>query len=167
MRRSKSPRPACALPCGVSYFANSCCDACAVISSRVLWDKIVEIRTRNGSSRSATIFARAVSPWRRSPAGRYRLAKSRMMNGIRSRTDAEVVKGLPRRVNRSRDQDDVVGARTPNRRVDRIPDGWNRDALRMQPKHASDLFAIERAVRLRAAGIHARCEGPEGRRHPR
>src|SRR5438046_10559128 len=90
-----------------------------------------------------------------------------MMNGIRSRMDAEVVKGLPRRVNRSRDQNDVVGARTPNRRVDRIPDGWNRDALRMQPKRASDLFAIARAERARAAGIHARHEGPEGRRPPR
>src|SRR5437879_12225603 len=97
------------------------------------------MRTRNGSSRSATIFASAVSPWRRSPEGRYRLAKSRMMNGIRSRTDAEVVKGLPRRVNRSRDQDDIVGARTPNRRVDRIPDGWNRDALRMRPDHAREI----------------------------
>src|SRR6266571_3109860 len=90
---------------GVSYFAKSRRDAISVFSSRVRCDRIVEMRTRNGSSRSATIFASAVPPSRRSPAGRYRPERSRMMNSIRSRADAEVLKGLPRGVDRAGDQD--------------------------------------------------------------
>src|SRR6266498_426530 len=94
---------------GVSYFAKRRRDAISVFSSRVRCDRIVEMRTRNGSSRSATIFASAVPPSRRSPAGRYRRERSRMMNSIRSRADAEVLKGLPRGVDRAGDQDDVLG----------------------------------------------------------
>src|SRR5256885_17060404 len=95
MRRSRSRASAAASSAGVSYFEKSCLEATSVISSRVRWDRIVEIRTLNGSSVSATIFARAVSPVCRSPAGRYRREKSRTMKANRSRAGGEMGKGLP------------------------------------------------------------------------
>src|SRR2546422_8191310 len=103
MRRTRWEGAAAASSAGVSYFEKGCLEATSVISSRVRWDRIVEIRTLNGSSVSATIFARAVSPVCRPPAGRYRWERSRTMNAIRSRADVEMVKGLPRGVDPARD----------------------------------------------------------------
>src|SRR5207245_7550400 len=122
IRRSTSAASAAASSAGVSYFEKSCLDAISVISSRVRWDRIVEMRTLNGSSVSATIFAKAVSPVRRSPSGRYRRERSRTIIRMRSRANAEVGKGLPRRANPTRNQDDVIDARHPDRRDDRAED---------------------------------------------
>src|SRR2546425_12662888 len=95
MSRSRSAASAAASSAGVSYLENSCLEAISVISSRVRWDRIVEIKTLNGSSVSATIFARTVSPACRSPPGRYRRERTRTKNTIRSRGGAEKGKGPP------------------------------------------------------------------------
>src|ERR1700704_5825837 len=128
---------------------------------------MVEMRARNGSARFATIFARAVSPRRNSPEGRYRAARSRMMNGIRSWMDAEVVKRLPRSVNRSRDQNNGLRTRGGDRRVHRLSDRRNRSALRVRTEGKGDLIAAEGAWGLRPAGVHVGGERPEGRRNAR
>src|SRR3989475_13151326 len=120
MRRSRSRASAAASSAGVWYLEKSCLEATSAISSRVRWDRIVETRTLNGSSVSATLFARAVSPVCRSPAGRYRWERSRTMNAIRSRADVEMVKGLPRGVDRARGQDEVDRSRRFERRIDRV-----------------------------------------------
>src|SRR5205809_7407336 len=146
---------------GVSYFAKSRRDAISVLSSRVRCDRIVEMRTRNGSSRSATIFASAVPPSRRSPPGRYRRERSRMMNSIRSRADAEVLKGLPRGVDRSGDQYDVLRTRGREGRIDRLADGGHNRGLRVRTECGGDLFRIERAGGLRSACEDAAGEGSE------
>src|SRR2546427_5865324 len=165
MSRSTSAASAAASSAGVSYFENSCLDAISVISSRVRWDKIVEIRTLNGSSVSATIFANAVSPEWRSPSGRYRRERSRTINRMRSRADAEVVKGLPRRVNRTRDQDEVVDARLPDRDIDRVADRSDGVGFREGAEGGGDFLRVVRAMGLRPAGEHTGCDRPQGRRH--
>src|SRR6266508_3803071 len=150
---------------GVSYFAKSRRDAISVFSSRVRCDRIVEMRTRNGSSRSATIFASAVPPSRRSPPGRYRRERSRMMNSIRSRADAEVLKGLPRGVYRAGDQDDILRTRGREGRIDRLADGRYDRGLRVWAERGGDLLRIERAGGLRSARDDAPGERSEGARH--
>src|SRR5256886_3171675 len=135
MRRSRSRASAAASSAGVSSFEKSCLDATSVISSRVRWDRIVEIRTLNGSSVSPTMFERAVSAARRSPSGRYRRERSRTMNAIRSRADAEMVKGLPRGVNRGRDQEEVVFF-SSRRRHTRFHGDWSSDVC------SSDLLLV-------------------------
>src|SRR5467141_3137480 len=126
---------------------------------------MVEMRTRNGSSRFATIFARAVSPRRNSPEGRYRAARSRMMNGIRSWMDAEVVKRLPRGVNRSRNQDNGLRTRGGDRRVHRLSDRRNRSALRVRSEGHGDLVAAQGAWGLRTARVDVGGDWPEGLRY--
>src|SRR5438445_9490840 len=155
MSRSTSPASAAASSAGVSYVEKSGLDATSVISSRVRWDRIVEISTLNGSSVSATIFARAVSPARRPPSGRYRRERSRTMNAIRSRADAEMVKGLPRGVNRARDQDQVVRARRLKRRIDRFSDRRDEEGFRIRSEGGGDFPGVVRPMRLGPTGEHA------------
>src|SRR5256712_1706938 len=155
MSRSKSAASAAASSAAVSYFEKSCFEAISVISSRVRWDRIVEIKTLNGSSVSATIFARAVSPACRSPFGRYRRERSRTMNAIRSRADAEMVKGLPRGVNRARDQDEVVRPCRSNRGIDRLAD-WADDArFSIRAEGCRDILRVVCAVGLGSTGEDA------------
>src|SRR2546428_482592 len=142
MSRSKSARAALAIALGVRYFARSCREARSVISARVRCERIVEMRTENGSSVSATIFARAVSPSCRSPAGRYRRDRSRMRKPIRLRADAEVVKGFPCRVDRACDKDDIVGTGPGEGRIDRVADGGNGDRVRVRTERGRDLLRI-------------------------
>src|SRR5216117_1732764 len=155
MSRSRSAASAAASSAGVSYLENSCLEAISVISSRVRWDRIVEIKTLNGSSVSATIFARAVSPACRSPPGRYRRERSRTMNAIRSRADAEMVKGLPRGVNRARDQDQVVRARRLKRRIDRFSDRPDDEGFRIRSEGGRDFPGVIRPMRLGPTGEDA------------
>src|SRR6266704_1635796 len=167
MSRSRSAASAAASSAGVSYLENSCLEAISVISSRVRWDRIVEIRTLNGSSVSATIFAKAVSPEWRSPSGRYLRDRSRTMNRMRSRADAEVVKGLSRRVNRARDQDDVPDARPAERGVDRVSHRRDDVGFRERAEGGGDFLRVVRAVRLRPAGEHPGRNRPQDACHPR
>src|SRR5438876_4660847 len=155
MRRSTSPRSAPASSVGSPYFEKSCLDATSVISSRVRWDRIVEIKTLKGSSVSATIFARAVSPACRSPFGRYRRERSCTMNAIRSRADAEMVKGLPRRVNRARDQDEVVRPRYSERHVDCVPDRGDDTGLGIRAEGCRDVLCVIGAGGLGSTGEDA------------
>src|SRR6266511_371084 len=150
---------------GVSYFAKSRRDAISVFSSRVRCDRIVEMRTRNGSSRSATIFASAVPPSRRSPAGRYLRERSRMMNSMRSRADAEVLKGLPRGVDRAGDEDDLLRTRGREGRIDRLADGRHNRGLRVRAERRGDLLRVERARSLRSAREDTSGERAEGPGH--
>src|SRR3989442_10037683 len=154
MSRSKSTRSALAIAPGVLYFAKSCFEARSVISSRVRCERIVEMRTENGSSVSATIFARAVSLSCRSPVGRYRRERSRMMKPIRSRADAEVVKGLPRGVDRAGDEDDVVRMGRSERRIDRLADGGDGDRVRVWTERGRDLFRVVRPMGFRSTRVH-------------
>src|SRR5213080_1477805 len=155
MSRSRSAASAAASSAGVSYLENSCLEAISVISSRVRWDRIVEIKTLNGSSVSATIFARAVSPACRSPPGRYRRERSRTMNAIRSQEDAEMVKGLPRRVNRARDQDEVVRPRCSERHIDCVPDRGDDTGLGIRAEGCRDVLCVIGAVGLGSTGEDA------------
>src|SRR5438445_3528225 len=162
MSLSRSRTSAAAIALAVSYFAKSWRDATSVISSRVRCERIVEMRTRNGSSLSATIFARVVSPSWRSPDGRYRRVKSRRTKSSRSRADAEVLKGLPRRVDGTGDQDDVLRTRKGQGRIDRPDDGRDRGGLCVRPEGGGDLFGVERPMGLRPARVDARGEGAQG-----
>src|SRR3989441_11805656 len=166
MSRSKSTRSALAIAPGVLYFAKSCFEARSVISSRVRCERIVEMRTENGSSVSATIFARAVSPSCRSPAGRYRRDRSRMRKPIRLRADAEVVKGFPCRVDRACDKDDIVGTGPGEGRIDRVADGGNGDRVRVRAERGRDLLRIVRPMGFRSTRVHTRGNRTEGRSDP-
>src|SRR2546428_1095673 len=166
MRRTNATGSELALAPGLLYFAKSCLEARSVISSRVRCERIVEMRTANGSSVSATIFARAVSPSCKSPAGRYRRERSRMMKPIRLRADAEVVKGLPRGVNRARDEDDVVGTGRGERRIDRLADGGNCDRVRVRTERGRDLFRVVRPMGFRSTRVHPSSNRTEGRSDP-
>src|SRR5712664_562408 len=88
-----------------------------------------------------------------------------MMKGIRSRTGAEVVKGLPRGVDGPRDEDDVLWSGGGDRRIHRIPYGRHGDALRIRSEGEDDLVAAEGAGGLRPARVHVGGEGAEGGRH--
>src|SRR5713226_5698974 len=88
-----------------------------------------------------------------------------MMNGIRSRTGAEVVKGLPRSVDGPRDEDDVLGSRGGDRRIDRILHGRDGGALRVRSEDEGDLVAAEGAGGLQPARVYVGGEGTEGGRH--
>src|SRR2546426_7815130 len=167
MRRSGAGRSAAASSAGVSYFEKSGLEATSVISSRVRWDRIVEIRTLNGSSVSATIFARAVSPVCRSPAGRYRWERSRTMNAIRSRAAVEMVKGPPRGVERARDQDEVVRSRRFERRIDRVSHRADDTGLGIRTEGRRDVLRVVGAVGLGSTGEDAAGHRPQGGGHAR
>src|SRR5436190_22584891 len=67
-----------------------------------------------------------------------------MMKGIRSRMDAEVVKGLPRRVDGSGNQHDVLLACIRDRSVDRVPYKGDGLGLGVGCESRGDLVGRER-----------------------
>src|SRR3989442_9209935 len=88
-----------------------------------------------------------------------------MMNGIRLWTDAELVKGFPRRINGSGDQDDAVGGSSVDGGVNGIAHGRDRYALRIRSECEGDILPIECAVRLSTTGVHAGRERSGGPGH--
>src|SRR3990172_8567308 len=167
MSRSTSSVLAEARASGVPYFAKSREDASSVRSSRVRWDRIVEMRTRNGSSVAVVIFARAVSPSRRSPEGRYRRESSRRTREAVSRASAEVVKGLPCCVDGTGDEDEVAGSRVREGSIDGSGDPGHRPHVCVASKGLRDLLRREGPMALGPRGIHAQGHGPEGGRERR
>src|SRR2546423_257405 len=73
-----------------------------------------------------------------------------MMKPIRLRADTEVVKSLPRGVNRARDEDDIVGTGRGERRIDRLADGGNGDRVRVRTERGRDLFRVVRPLGFRS-----------------
>src|SRR2546428_9889775 len=88
-----------------------------------------------------------------------------MMNGIRLWTDAKVVKGFPRRINGSGDQDDAVGGSSVDGGVNGIAHGRDRDALRILSECEGYVLPVECAVRLCTIAVRAGLESAKGRRH--
>src|SRR2546422_7495970 len=137
MRRWTSRTSARARAVGVAYRANSWREAISVISSRVLWERIVPMRTLNGSSVSAVIFARAVLPPASASCPRYlRPRPARTSSTLRA---LEMGKGLPRRVDGTRDDDEARRAREGDGAVDRLGDPRDdRGILHMGRERAGD-----------------------------
>src|SRR5207245_115465 len=86
-----------------------------------------------------------------------------MMKPIRLRADTEVVKGLPRGVNRARDEDDIVGTGRGERRIDRLADGGGGDRVRVWTERGRDLFRVVRPMGFRSTRVHPRANRTEGR----
>src|SRR5438445_6683426 len=147
--------------CGVPYLANNWRDAISVISSRVLWERIVPMSTLNGSSVSAVIFARAVLAPTVASSPRYlRPRPERTSSTLRA---LEMRKGLPRRVDGTRDDDETGRPRKGDGPVHRLGD--LRDdggAGHVGRERAGDRLRRIGAGRLRLRDDEVGGEGAEG-----